>query len=126
MVFLKSLVSGMSVLLSFFGSCSRPQNALACSMSFDWRFFVPPAKQDHDFVAVFAKIDAIAWAEGDAPFGHALPYWLDIAQVAGLDPRKRGSYFQGCGRIELVKPIIERSFSLFRYIDNKLNHKKLW
>ena len=89
-------------------------------------FLRAATEQNHKLIAILAKIDAIAWAEGDASLRYALPYWLHVAKVAGLDPRKRGSYLQGCDRIELVKLIIERCFSLVSDIDNKLNHKKQW
>ena len=87
-------------------------------------FFCAATEQDHKRVAVLAKMDAIAWAEGDTPFGHALPYGLHIAQVAGFNPRERGSNLQSCGRIELGKPVLERCFSLFSDIDTEFNHKK--
>ncbi len=45
-------------------------------------------------------------------------------QVAGLDPRERGSNLQSCGGVEFGKPILERCFSFFSDIDNKLNHKE--
>jgi len=83
-------------------------------------FIRPATKQDRKPVAVPAK----ARAEGDAPFGHALPCRLHIARITRLDPRKRGSHLHGRGRVELVKAIIERRFSLFDDIDNGLNHRR--
>ena len=56
----------------------------------------------------------------------SLPYWFHIAQVASFYPGKRGSYLQGCHRIEFAKPIVKRRFTLFSDVDNEIDHRILW
>ena len=75
--------------------------------------FRPATEQDHELVSVLPEIDPITKAKRDAPFRHALPNWLHIAKVAGLNPGEGGSRLQCRSCAEAVELALEGRVAIF-------------
>src|SRR5579872_4997687 len=102
MVSLKSRVSAMVVLLF------SPLIILPSGQgSFDVVLLAllrTAAKQDHEALAILAKIDTVTRSEIDPAFEHSRTDALHVREITQSEPRQSRCHFGGGLRIQPVKP----------------------
>jgi hypothetical protein len=77
-------------------------------------FLGPAADQDHQSLAVLAKINSVAGPEINLVFENALSHALGVGQVTPLHPREGHRHLGGGNGVQPLEPLSEAFFCRLR------------